>query len=350
MAKLEGAPATRNKALAALKGVARACWEMTLLNSEDYQRIKSIKQDAGSRELSGRYVPTDEIGKLVQTCARDASPAGVRDAALFSIAAAVGLRRAELAALRIELVHPHFIFHRIETYWEFHCDSAIIRVSQIEKLLGAGSLRSRHSRYFARDMEPVTEQNCRCLRFYPKNGDMVRIYAKTPSRIRFEVEHYFQDRDNRQQTFTDRTTTNSVEGILDKIVEIRAMAATEINILLERLDDLGKIAPYSDPVIDFLYKFSDAVQDQDNGLTILDLLATNKQVVKGNHSPLADELTRLKNTGILTQKRRIFIAALPYRKAIDLLSSEKLETLEFHRRRREIVFVRRVRSTAASSP
>lgn len=104
MAKLEGAPATRNKALAALKGVARACWEMSLLNGEDFQRIKSIKQDAGSRELSGRYVPTDEIGKLIQTCARDASPAGVRDAALFSVAAAVGLRRAELAALRLERV------------------------------------------------------------------------------------------------------------------------------------------------------------------------------------------------------------------------------------------------------
>ncbi len=104
MAKLKGAPATRNKALAALKGVARACWEMNLLSGDDYEKVRGIKQDAGSREVSGRYLPNDEIGQLLRTCARDASPAGVRDAALFTIAAAAGLRRAELASIKVEAV------------------------------------------------------------------------------------------------------------------------------------------------------------------------------------------------------------------------------------------------------
>jgi len=69
MANLTGSPATRNKALAALKGVARAAWEMHLMDLEELTRIRSIKGDTGTRELAGRYVATGEIKSLLRICA-----------------------------------------------------------------------------------------------------------------------------------------------------------------------------------------------------------------------------------------------------------------------------------------
>ena len=104
MAQIKGSPATRNKALAALKGVARAAWEMALLPTEELTRIRSIKGDAGTREAAGRYVPTGELTSILQALAAAPAPAAVRDAALITVAAFTGARRAELAAMRAENV------------------------------------------------------------------------------------------------------------------------------------------------------------------------------------------------------------------------------------------------------
>lgn len=104
MAKLDGSPATRNKALAALKGVVRIGWELRLISSDEKERILSIKGDAGSREIAGRYVPTGEVWGLLKVCAEDNSPAGVRDAAMLALTAATGARRAEIASIQTENV------------------------------------------------------------------------------------------------------------------------------------------------------------------------------------------------------------------------------------------------------
>lgn len=104
LSRLKGAPATRNKALAALKGVARSAWELNMMNSEELARIKSIKGDAGTRELAGRFIGTGEIISLLKSCAADGSPAGARDAAMITLAAMAGIRRAELAGMKAENV------------------------------------------------------------------------------------------------------------------------------------------------------------------------------------------------------------------------------------------------------
>lgn len=99
MAKIEGAPATRRRTLATLRGIARAAWRMGALDSETLARIADIKGDTGTRELAGRQIEGWEIAQLVRTCAADATPAGARDAALIAAAWATGARRDELAGL-----------------------------------------------------------------------------------------------------------------------------------------------------------------------------------------------------------------------------------------------------------
>ncbi len=102
MAKLTGSPATRNKDLACLKGVARSAWELRQCGTEELLRIKSIKGDIGSRELAGRFVPAGEVSALLTACSQDKSAAGARDAAMLAIAFTTGARRAEIASMRLE--------------------------------------------------------------------------------------------------------------------------------------------------------------------------------------------------------------------------------------------------------
>jgi site-specific recombinase XerD len=94
------APASIATALNALKGVARAAWERGTLDTETYQRIRSIRPPAGSRLPAGRDIDAGERLALMQTTARDRTPAGVRDAAILAMLIATGMRRAELCALR----------------------------------------------------------------------------------------------------------------------------------------------------------------------------------------------------------------------------------------------------------
>ena len=95
------APASIATALNALKGVARAAWERGTLDTETYQRIRSIRPPAGSRLPAGRDIDAGERLALMQTTARDKTPAGVRDAAILAMLIATGMRRAELCALRV---------------------------------------------------------------------------------------------------------------------------------------------------------------------------------------------------------------------------------------------------------
>lgn len=96
------APASVNAALYALRGVAKASWNLGLMGAEDYARIRAVGPVRGSRLPAGRSLAMGELGALMAACFEDASPAGARDAALLGVLYTGGLRRAEAAALRRE--------------------------------------------------------------------------------------------------------------------------------------------------------------------------------------------------------------------------------------------------------
>jgi integrase len=102
LAEAEGAPATRNKILAALKGVARAGFRMGVISADAWARIQDVPGAKGKRLLRGKDIPSGELGLVLQACAADPSPAGRRDAAMVALAAGTGMRREELVKLRLE--------------------------------------------------------------------------------------------------------------------------------------------------------------------------------------------------------------------------------------------------------
>jgi integrase len=95
-------PATANRLLSALRGVLKECWRLGYLSAEDYNRAVDVRIVKGETIPAGRELTQGELLSLVETCKRDKSPAGVRDAAILGLLYTCGLRRAELIALDVE--------------------------------------------------------------------------------------------------------------------------------------------------------------------------------------------------------------------------------------------------------
>ncbi len=97
-------PSTVNTALCGLRRVAQEAWRLGLIDAEAYARIKDVPAVTGSTLPTGRAVGSGEMAALLEACAGDPSPAGVRDGAIIALGYGAGLRRAELAGLTLEAV------------------------------------------------------------------------------------------------------------------------------------------------------------------------------------------------------------------------------------------------------
>lgn len=89
-------PATANRLLVALRGVLKAAWKLGQMNADDYHTAADVKSVKGETIPAGRSIAGGELSALMDACAGDSTPAGVRDAAIISLLYSCGLRRAEL--------------------------------------------------------------------------------------------------------------------------------------------------------------------------------------------------------------------------------------------------------------
>lgn len=96
------APATINLILCALRGVARQAWNEQLLSDHDKDVIKSTPGVHGERLGKGRSLSASETAQLIRNCLDSVSVAGKRDAAIISLGLGTGLRRNEIAHLRLD--------------------------------------------------------------------------------------------------------------------------------------------------------------------------------------------------------------------------------------------------------
>ena len=100
------APATANKMLSAMKGVLKSCWRLGLMTADERDRASDVEPVRGTRLPPGRSIPRGELRSLFEVCAAEANDPrmrarGVRDAAMLALLYVGGLRRTELASLRL---------------------------------------------------------------------------------------------------------------------------------------------------------------------------------------------------------------------------------------------------------
>jgi len=92
-------PSSVNKHLAALRGVLKEAWRLSLMSTEAYMRAIDVRGLKVRKNTTGRALTLSELERLLCSCERDRDPLGARDAGLIAVMGYAGLRRAEAAQL-----------------------------------------------------------------------------------------------------------------------------------------------------------------------------------------------------------------------------------------------------------
>jgi len=98
-----------NVTLSAIKAVSLHAWQLDYISTDNFMRIKSIKNIRGQRLNAGRTLTQDEIISIKRSLKAQLTKRAIRDYALFALSCGAGLRRRELMLLNIE----HILTDRI---------------------------------------------------------------------------------------------------------------------------------------------------------------------------------------------------------------------------------------------
>ena len=101
-----------NVTLSALKSVTFHCWQLSIIDTDTYLKIKTLKNIKGLRAPAGRVLETIEITTIKDAIGNARDKRSIRDFAMFAISIGAGLRRRELMLLNIHDVQgSHIVIH-----------------------------------------------------------------------------------------------------------------------------------------------------------------------------------------------------------------------------------------------
>ncbi|WP_029612838.1 MULTISPECIES: tyrosine-type recombinase/integrase [Pseudomonas] len=89
------APNTSSLYVNAIRGVMNQAWQQSLITQDHLLKIRAVKAGGGSRLTKGRNLRRTLIRELMDVCAADPRPQGLRDAAIIAILYGSGMRKSE---------------------------------------------------------------------------------------------------------------------------------------------------------------------------------------------------------------------------------------------------------------
>jgi len=89
------APNTSSLYVNAVRGVMNEAWRMSLITQEHLLKMRTVKASAGTRLGQGRNLRRTLIREMMEACAADPRPQGLRDAAVIGILYGSGMRKSE---------------------------------------------------------------------------------------------------------------------------------------------------------------------------------------------------------------------------------------------------------------
>lgn len=99
------APNTAALYVAAIRGVMNEAWLQQQISHERLARIRAIKPYRGARLPKGKNLKRSLIRELMENCANDERPQGIRDAAIIAILYGSGMRKTESINCNLEDVN-----------------------------------------------------------------------------------------------------------------------------------------------------------------------------------------------------------------------------------------------------
>ena len=98
------APNTSSLYVNAVRGVMNEAWRMSLISQEHLLKMRSVKGIAGTRLSQGRNLKRTLIRELMEACAADPRPQGLRDAAVIALLYGTGMRKSESVNLSLRQI------------------------------------------------------------------------------------------------------------------------------------------------------------------------------------------------------------------------------------------------------
>lgn len=107
LAKQGLAPSTRNRYLAAIKGVMREAWRSGAISGDTYHRIQDVSSVKGTRlGRKGRVIPKADIYRLLDRSSENSDTIlNVRNRAIVALMLTSGLRKSEICQLKTDDVN-----------------------------------------------------------------------------------------------------------------------------------------------------------------------------------------------------------------------------------------------------
>ncbi|MGZ0715935.1 site-specific integrase [Pseudomonas palleroniana] len=100
------APNTSSLYVNAVRGVMNEAWRMSLISQDHLLKMRSVKAASGTRLKPGRNLRRTLIRELMDVCAADPRPQGLRDAAVIGILYGSGMRKSE--SVNLDLAQINF--------------------------------------------------------------------------------------------------------------------------------------------------------------------------------------------------------------------------------------------------
>ncbi|MFB3301774.1 tyrosine recombinase XerC [Pseudomonas sp. AMR01] len=100
------APNTSSLYVNAVRGVINEAWRLSLISQDHLLKMRSVKSAPGTRLGNGRNLRRTLIREMMDACAADPRPQGLRDAAVIGILYGSGMRKSE--SVNLDLAQVNF--------------------------------------------------------------------------------------------------------------------------------------------------------------------------------------------------------------------------------------------------
>ncbi|MBL4981508.1 site-specific integrase [Pseudomonas fluorescens] len=100
------APNTSSLYVNAVRGVMNEAWRMSLISQDHLLKMRSVKAAPGTRLSQGRNLRRTLIREMLDVCAADPRPQGLRDAAVIGLLYGSGMRKSE--SVNLDLAQVNF--------------------------------------------------------------------------------------------------------------------------------------------------------------------------------------------------------------------------------------------------
>jgi hypothetical protein len=212
----------------------------------------------------------------------------------------------------VETFRPSLNLRQAETYWEFRSTDPTVLVAQLEPYLwqlGAGA-ETRSFDYPHGDVAAEIDGNSRSVRVQLRPGVLLKVYAKTSKRVRFEISHKL-----RNVRGGWRHTSSNISDLASWLEGLASDAAEHMNGALEHLELCSAVTSTQHSPSRLVRQVVTCAEGEVEADTVMSLLTENGVIRIGVRDPLQGVTRRLVKAGVLRRVGRNYVLQAEYRQA-----------------------------------